>query len=88
MYFFYIISFISFLISLILNEPVKLPFKLRFDINNMNNDNAMEMLINNDIFIQIEVGSNNKTIEMNIKLQKDSTFILSTSCRENSLSKK
>ena len=88
MYFYYFISIISFLFSLVFSDPLKLSFKSRFNKNNMNKDNAMEMLINNDIFTQIEIGSNNQIIEMNIKLQKDSTFLLSTSCRENIFSKK
>ena len=54
----------------------------------MNKDNVMQMLINNNIFTQISFGSNNQIIEMDIKLQKDSTFILSNSCPENEFAHK
>ena len=86
MKFYYI--FFSFIITIINSKPLKIPFKTRFDINNMNKDNVMQMLINNNIFTQISFGSNNQIIEMDIKLQKDSTYILSNSCPENIFSKK
>ena len=54
----------------------------------MNKSNVMQMLINNNIITNISIGSNSQLIEMNIKLQKDSTFILSESCPENILSTK
>jgi hypothetical protein len=70
------------------SEPLKFAFKTRFNKANMNKDNVMQMLINNDIIINMTFGSNNQNIEMNIKTQKDSTFILSESCAENIYAKK
>ena len=79
-YYFFIFSFIFYFVS---SEPLKIPFKTRFKKENMNKDNVMQMLINNDIIANISIGSNNQTIEVNIKSQKDSSFILSDSCPQN-----
>ena len=76
MYFFYNLIF-SLLFPLFLFELLKFPFKSRFIKNNMNKSNVMQMLINNNIITNISIGSNSQLIEMNIKLQKYSTFILS-----------
>jgi hypothetical protein len=84
----YHIFIFSFIFFEIYSEPLKLKFKTRFNKENMNQGNVMEMLINNDIIIPISFGSNEQIIEMNVKLQKDSTFILSNKCRENTLAKK
>lgn len=78
----------SFIFCEIYSVPLKLKFKTRFNKENMNQGNVMEMLINNDIIIPISFGSNEQIIEMNVKLQKDSTFILSDKCPENNLAKK
>ena len=85
---FYQFFIYSFILNLISSEILKFPFKSRFNIQHLNKDNIMQALINNDIFTQISFGSNNQIIEMNIKLQKDSTFILSDACPENTLAKK
>ena len=84
----FIILIFSFLLPLNLSESIKIPFTTRFNENEMNKDNVMSKLINNDIISKILVGSNQQQIEMNIKLQKDSTFILSSTCKGNDLSKK
>ena len=84
----YHIFIFSFIFCGIYSVPLKLKFKTRFNKENMNQGNVMEMLINNDIIIPIAFGSNKQNIEMNVKLQKDSTFILSNKCRENNLAKK
>jgi len=84
----YRIFIFSFIFIEIYSVPLKLKFKTRFNKENMNQGNVMEMLINNDIIIPISFGSNEQIIEMNVKLQKDSTFILSNKCKENNLAKK
>ena len=84
----YIILIFSFIFCEIYSVPLKLKFKTRFNKEKMNQGNVMEMLINNDIIIPISFGSNEQIIEMNVKLQKDSTFILSNKCQENTLAKK
>jgi len=84
----YHIFIFSFIIYEIYSLPLKLKFKTRFNKENMNQGNVMDMLINNDIIIPISFGSNEQIIEMNVKLQKDSTFILSNKCKENNLAKK
>ena len=86
--FVYHIFIFSFIFCGIYSVPLKLKFKTRFNKENMNQDNVMEKLINNDIIIPISFGSDEQIIEMNVKLQKDSTFILSNKCRENNLAKK
>ena len=48
----------------------------------------METLINNDIYTSFLVGSNKQLIEMNIKSQQSSTFLLSESCPQNTKAKK
>ena len=82
----YHIFIFSFILYEIISVPLKLKFKTRFNKENMNQGNVMEMLINNDIIIPISFGE--QIIKMNVKLQKDSTFILSNKCRENTLGKK
>ena len=59
--------------------PLILPFSTRFNKENMNKSNVIQMFINNNIIVNIEVGSNGQKIEMNIKNQKHSSFILSKS---------
>ena len=78
----------SFILYEIYSVPLKLKFKTRFNKEKMNQGNVMDMLINNDIIIPISFGSNEQIIEMNVKLQKDSTFILSNKCKVNTLAKK
>ena len=81
LYFFTLIFFIS-------SKPIKLSFKTRFNKNDLNKDNIMNILINNYIITNISFGSNNQTFEMSIKLQNDSTFVLSDSCPQNMYAKK
>ena len=84
----YHICIFSFILYEIYSVPLKLKFKTRFSKENMNQGNVMEKLINNDIIIPISFGSDEQIIEMNVKLQKDSTYILSNKCKENTLAKK
>ena len=84
-----IISFIIFLSTLYLvSSQLKLPFQTKFNISNVNKDDIMKTLIDNDIFVQISIGSNNQIIDMNIKLGKEATYILSDSCPVDILSQK
>ena len=54
-----IISFIIFLSTLYLvSSQLKLPFQTKFNISNANKDDIMKTLIDNDIFVQISIGSN------------------------------
>ena len=87
MSFSYIIYFIVS-IFYISSKPLKLVFKTKFNEKDLNKDNIMNMLINNYIITNISFGSNNETFEMSIKLQNDSTFILSDSCPQNIYAKK
>jgi hypothetical protein len=73
----------SLLFYIILSENLFIPFKTRINLDEMNTDNVMEMLINNQITVDFLVGSNNQAIEMNLKIQNASTYILSYTCPEN-----
>ena len=78
----------SFLFYTIISDNLFIPFKTRIDLSKMNTENVMEMLINNQIIVDFQVGSNNQTIEMNLKTQNASTYILSYTCPENEFAKK
>ena len=62
-----IFVFICFVFGLISSEPLILEFKTRIPIDK---DNVMKSLINNYIYTNFIVGSNNKQMEMNIITQK------------------
>ena len=81
-----ILIFLCFNIEIIniLSEPLILEFYTR----KYNDKNIMKNLINNDIYTYLYVGSNKQKIEMNIKSQKSSTFVLSESCPDNSKANK
>ena len=76
----FFIFYLIIQLSKILSEPLVFNFQTRIKKSN----NVMESLINNDIYTSILVGSKKQKIEMNIKSQKASTFIVSTSCPQNS----
>ena len=82
MFLIYILIF-SFQLYVIFSENLFIPFKTRIDLSKMTTDNAMEMLINNQITVDFLVGSNNQKIELNLKTQNASTYILSADCPEN-----
>ena len=83
----YIFIFLSLYIKIIniLSEPLVLNFKTR-RINN--DENFMKTLINNDIYTYCYFGEKKQEIEMNIKSQKSSTFVLPKSCPNNIKAKK
>ena len=54
----------------------------------MNDDDIIQFLVDNDITTNISFGSQDETFEISIKLQNDSTFILSESCPQNNKAKK
>ena len=81
--------FLSFLIVYeILAEPLIIPFKTRINDEMMNKDNIIQFLVNNDIITNISFGSQKETLEISIKLQNDSTFVISDSCPQNNKAKK
>ena len=82
----YIFIFLIFIIEIsnILSDPLVLKFTTR----KINSDDCMKSLINNDIYTYFFVGGNKQQMEMNIKLQQSSTFLLSDSCPDNSKAKK
>ena len=82
--FIFIYLFFSIEIITILSEPIILQFSTR----KYNDKNIMKNLINNDIYTYLYVGSNKQKIEMNIKSQKSSTFVLSESCPDNTKANK
>ena len=74
--------FLIYFIIKILNiscEPLVLNFKTRI----IQGNNVMESLINNDIYTTILIGEKKQKIEMNIKSQQGSTFVVSDSCTQN-----
>ena len=81
-----ILIFLCFNIEIIniLSEPLILEFYTR----KYNDKDVMKTLINNDIYTYFYVGSNKQKMEINIKSQKSSTFLLSQSCPENTKAKK
>ncbi len=79
---------IFFTISKIIAEPLILPFKKRANNEIINKDNIILFLVNNDIITNISFGSQNESFEISIKLQNDSTSLLSVSCPQNNLAKK
>ena len=48
----------------------------------------MESLLKNEIYITILAGGNKQEMQMEIKLQQRSTFLLSESCSQNKKAKK
>ena len=81
---FFIFLYLYLQIIEISTKPLSFPFTTR----RMNDNNVMKTLINNDIYTYLYVGQNKQQMEMNIKSQKSSTFLLSTSCPENTKAKK
>ena len=77
------ILIISFQFNMFLSENLFIPFKTRIDLNKMTHDNVMEMLINNQITVDFLFGSNEQKLELNLKTQNASTYILSAICPEN-----
>ena len=75
---FFLICFILKILNII-SEPLVLNFKTRI----IKANNVMESLINNDIYTTILVGEKKQQIEMNIKSQQGSTFVVSDSCTQN-----
>jgi len=82
----YIFIFLCFIIEII--NISSEPLVLKFTTRKINSNNYMQSLINNDIYTYFFVGGNKQQMEMNIKSQKSSTFLLSESCPENSKAKK
>lgn len=83
MYIFVFLCFFNEIIN-ILSEPLILKFTTR----KIGSDDYMKTLINNDIYTYFFVGSNKQQMEMNIKSQKSSTFLVPESCPDNSKAKK
>jgi len=83
MYIFVFLCFFNVIIK-ILSEPLILKFTTR----KIGSDDYMKTLINNDIYTYFFVGGNKQQMEMNIKSQKSSTFLLSESCPDNPKAKK
>ena len=83
MSFIYILCFFIVIIN-IKSEPLIIQFATRYSIG----DNVMESLINNYIYTYFTVGSNKQQMEMSIRTQKGSTFLVSESCSENEKAKK
>ena len=75
-----LMCFIIIIINII-SEPLILHFSTRFS----NGDDVMKSLINNYIYTNFTVGSNKQQMEMNIRTQRGSTFLVSDSCRDNTL---
>ena len=75
---FFLLCFIIKILN-ILGEPLVLNFKTRI----IKGNNVMESLINNDIYTNILIGEKKQIIEMNIKSQQGSTFVVSDSCTQN-----
>ena len=78
-----LMCFIIIIINII-SEPLILQFSTRFS----NGDNVMKSLINNYIYTNFTVGSNKQLMEMNIRTQKGSTFLVSDSCSGNTKARK
>ena len=81
---------IGFIIKIlhISSNYLDFPFYSRFNEEEINDDNPMTYFINNDIYTNFLIGNNKQLIEMNIKSQQSSTFILSKSCPKNNKAKK
>ena len=78
-----LMCFIIIIINII-SEPLILQFSTRFS----NGDDVMKSLINNYIYTNFTVGSNKQQMEMNIRTQRGSTFLVSDSCSGNTKAKK
>ena len=81
---------LSFIIK-ILNEATKsldFAFYSRFKESEITPDNLMSSLINNDIYTNFLIGDKRQLIEMNIKTQQASTYIISESCTQHDKAKK
>ena len=78
-----LMCFIIIIINII-SEPLILHFSTRFS----NGDDVMKSLINNYIYTSFIVGSNKQQMEMSIRTQKGSTFLVSASCTDNAKAKK
>ena len=74
--------FFSYFIIKIVNILAE-PLVFNFNTRIIKGNNVMESLINNDIYTTILVGEKKQRIEMNIKSQQGSTFIVSESCTQN-----
>ena len=70
----------------IISDPLILKFSSRFSIDDEND--VMKSLINNYIYTSFIVGSNKQQMEMSIRTQKGSTFLVSASCTDNAKAKK
>ena len=68
-----IFVFLYFVLEIVLSEPLILEFKTR---NPINDNDVIQSLIFNYIYTNFIVGSNNQQMEMNIRSQKSSTFLV------------
>ena len=80
-----IFLFLFFIFGIIQSEPLILEFKTRINIDK---DNVMKSLIINYIYTNFIVGSNQQQMEMNIRTQRSSTFLVSESCTNNKMAVK
>ena len=81
--------FLTFLLVYeISTGPLIIPFKTRINDEILNKDNIIQFLVNNDIITNISFGSQKEKFEISIKLQNDSTFVISDSCPQNNKAKK
>ena len=77
--------FLCLLFGIILSEPLILEFQTR---NPINESDVMKSLLTNYIYTNFLVGSNKLQMEMSIRAQKGSTFLVSDSCSGNTKAKK
>ena len=77
-----IFVFLCNLFGIILSEPLILEFSTR---NPIDNNNVINSLITNYIYTNFIVGSNKQQMEMSIRTQDSSTFLVSSSSRNKLL---
>ena len=72
--------FLCLLFGIVLSEPLILEFQTR---NPINESDVMKSLLTNYIYTNFLVGSNKLQMEMNIRSQRGSTFLVSETCPNN-----
>ena len=80
-----IFVFLCYLFEIISSEPLILQFSTR---NPIDSTNVMNSLITNYIYTNFIVGSNKQQMEMCVRTYDSSTFLVSDSCKDNTLAVK
>ena len=80
------IFFIIFIIENIYCQYITLKFKTNINLNSINEENYMKSAVEQQIYVDFNVGESNQVIPMTLKTMKYPTFIVSSNSSEEDIS--